>query len=177
MKLHADIVRRAPRLGSVSDVETDRKATEEGPEYKWWKITLGQYMCEHGENTYKIEDDGKTISCACEYMTYRCRPGEICKHIIAYLKLRSPPAVAPMGELKRLLQDAGMMGDQTQPPAKAKPERTPAPPAESRSERRKRYDEMTAEEIVRGMDDVELNRNAGKGGVAAIAELERREAV
>ena len=175
MKLHAEIVRWAPRLGSVSDVETDRKATEEEVEYKWWKITLGQYVCEHGENAYKIEDGGKTISCACEYMTYRCRLGEICKHIIAYLKLRSPPAVAPMGELKRLLQDAGMMDNQS--PTEAKPERTPAPPAESRSERRKRYDEMTAKGIVRGMDDVELKRNAGKGGVAAIAELERREAV
>jgi len=174
VKLHTDIVRRAPRLGSVSEVATDRKATDKGSEYKWWKIVLGQYVCEHGENAYKIEDDGKTISCACENMTYRCRPGETCEHIVAYLKLRSPPTTAPVGELKRLLQDAGMLGDQPQPPAKAEPERTPTPQAETRAERQERYEGMTAEEIVRGMDNAELKRNANNGGLAAIAELKRR---
>lgn len=109
MKLHVDIVRRAPRLGSVTHVETDRKATEEGSEYKWWKIALGHYVCEHGEDAYKIEDDGKAIGCACGYMTYHCRLGETCEHIVAYLKLRSPPAATPIGELRRLLQDAGVI--------------------------------------------------------------------
>jgi len=44
----------------------------------------------------------------------------------------------------------------------------------TRQERRKLYRTMTTEEIINGMPLSELRQNARKGGVLAIAELDRR---
>jgi len=54
------------------------------------------------------------------------------------------------------------------------PERTTTSQAAQRAERRARYASMTAEQIIQHMPDKELSRNAGKGGVLAVAEQERR---
>ena len=53
---------------------------------------------------------------------------------------------------------------------------TPSPAAAERAARRQKYASQTPEEIVRGMPAGELGRNARKGGTAAIAEQERRQA-
>ena len=46
----------------------------------------------------------------------------------------------------------------------------------ARIAKRVKYQGMTAEEMCRAMDMKELERNARRGGVAAIAEVERRMA-
>lgn len=64
----------------------------------------------------------------------------------------------------------------TRAPPPHDPARTPAPAAAERAARRRRYASMTAAEIVAAMPPAELERNAHKGGTAAIAEQERRQA-
>lgn len=45
-----------------------------------------------------------------------------------------------------------------------------------RAERRHKYEGMTPDQMCRSMGENELNVNAKKGGIAAIAEVERRMA-
>ena len=66
------------------------------------------------------------------------------------------------------------MANQKKIPHVHDPARTATPQAAARAERRKRYQSMTASDIVRVMPAKELEHNARKGGVMAIAEQERR---
>ena len=54
------------------------------------------------------------------------------------------------------------------------PARTVSPKAESRAAQRHRWDGMTPAQMCEAMDMKELSKNARRGGVAAITELERR---
>ena len=54
-------------------------------------------------------------------------------------------------------------------------DRTPTAAAAARAATRARYRGMTTAQMAAAMDDKELERNARKGGTAAIAELERRQ--
>ncbi len=56
------------------------------------------------------------------------------------------------------------------------PARKPTAAAATRAARRKRNAGLTPEEMCRAMPAAELAHNARKGGVAAIAEQERRAA-
>ena len=56
------------------------------------------------------------------------------------------------------------------------PARKPGSQADARIERRRRYDGMTPAQMCESMGDAELNKNARRGGVAALAEQERRAA-
>lgn len=55
------------------------------------------------------------------------------------------------------------------------PERTTSAKAAERAEQRHRWDGMTPVQMCQSMDMKELRMNARRGGVAAIAELERRQ--
>lgn len=54
------------------------------------------------------------------------------------------------------------------------PDRIPPTQAADRAARRAARKGMTAAEMVQVMPDAELRHNAGRGGVAAIAEVQRR---
>lgn len=66
------------------------------------------------------------------------------------------------------------MANQKKIPHVHDPARTTTTQAAARADRRKRYSSMTASAIVLAMPDNELEHNARKGGVMAIAEQERR---
>ena len=57
------------------------------------------------------------------------------------------------------------------------PDRTVTEKARIRAAQRHRWDGMTPAQMCEAMDIKELTKNARRGGVAAIAELERREFV
>lgn len=54
------------------------------------------------------------------------------------------------------------------------PSRQPTQQGAMRAARRKQYYNMTMAEIVAGMGDKELAKNAKRGGIACIAEQKRR---
>ena len=54
------------------------------------------------------------------------------------------------------------------------PARTVSAQAEARAAQRHRWDGMTPAQMCEAMDMKELSKNARRGGVAAITELERR---
>ena len=186
MTLHPIVTNFAPCIGYVCDIETYTKAAEEGGEYVFRKISPDFFLCEHGENAYVIAENirQKMIGCSCEAMNYRKTPLDVCKHIIAFTKQDMP--IEPISEEQRHeLEAAGWTGKTLRPPDPPKkkrqtplhdPERKPTERAATREERRKLYESMTAEEMCRIMPDAELRNNARRGGVAAIAELKRREA-
>jgi hypothetical protein len=187
MKLAANITRFAPTLGFICDVETNKKATEE--EYDFRFISPGYYLCitEEG-NAYVISEYNGEIGCACADMTYNRKGKEICKHGDKFMRLKDLPTKPIDEEMIQLLEAAGWSGTVLTPPDRPEnrqrprlpnihdPERKPAPQAKQREKAKKTYKGMTTEQIVRGMDIKELERNARKGGVAAQAEMERREA-
>jgi hypothetical protein len=192
MKLHPTVTKRAPRLGFVTDVETDRKAREEGGEYRYERISLEWFACIHEENVYVIEVTGDTFGCSCQAMTYGKTHSDACKHITALSRLDLGEMPPVSEEIKKLLRWEGWIGETTLiPPAaystqagkkKEKripihdPERKPGRKAEDRDERRRRYESMTQDEIVRSLPLAELETYANRGAPNAIKELERRMA-
>ena len=54
------------------------------------------------------------------------------------------------------------------------PARTVSPKVEARAAQRHRWDGMTPAQMCEAMSMKELSKNARRGGVAAITELERR---
>lgn len=64
-----------------------------------------------------------------------------------------------------------------QPEAMLDPNRQPGPRAAYRAAARSRWDGLTPSQMCEIMSDAELNKNARRGGVAAIAEVERRKAM
>ena len=129
------------------------------------------------------------IGCGCEHMTYRCKGKEVCKHLVRFMSLEDTQFGNISEEMAELLQAAGWSGTPLTPPDKPEnrskkpklpnihdPARKPAPQAAQRAKAKKTYEGMTTEQIVRGMDLKELERNARKGGVATQAELARRKA-
>ena len=188
MKLEAVMTRFAPRDGYICDVEKHEKAVNE--EYEFFMISPGYYLCKSDGKAYTISEYMQKISCACGDMTFRCKEKEVCKHLIKFMLLPNPQDLPNIPEdMAQLLKAAGWSGRVLTPPDRPEnrrerprlpnihdPERKPVPKAAERAERRSAYEKMTPEEIVRGMDSKELERNARKGGVLAVAELQRREA-
>ncbi len=185
MNLHPLSTNWAPSLGFVLDADAYLKAQQEASEYEYQKISPGFFLCKHGDNAYVIGDAGKTVGCSCPAMTFRKTHADGCKHISAFLRVQEPPdPISP--ETETLLRDAGWTGDPLHPPAaepkkKKKPSahnpaREPEKQATTRAQQHKQYESMTPEQIIAGMSDAELRRNAKKGAPMAIDELERREA-
>ena len=187
MKLHANVTRFAPDEGYIMDVEKERKAHEE--HYEFFFISPGWYLCVSGENMYAISQYMQKIGCGCHDMTFSCTNRAVCKHLIKFMSLEDTQFGDLSEEMAELLQAAGWSGTPLTPPDRPEnrskkpklpnihdPERKPAPQAKQREKTKKEYEGRTAEQIVQGMDIKELERNARKGGVAAQAELARREA-
>jgi hypothetical protein len=166
MNLHANIQRTAPAFETTSDLATDTAGAQE--EYDFRFISPGYFLCIHGEN----------IGCACEDMTYRCKPPrDACKHIRGFVRLQEYPTNPIDAGMIQLLKAAGWIGSKLHPPdlpkpAKKKlpnikaPERKPQPQATTRAQKHAEYAGKSTEQIVRGM------RQAG----AAWLALQRRSA-
>ena len=128
------------------------------------------------------------IGCSCHDMTFSCTNKAVCKHLIQFMNLQVLPDNDISEEFRELLEAAGWSGTVMKPPNRPKaeqrpklpnihdPDRKPAPQATQRAKVKKEYEGKTAEQIVQSMDMKELEKNARKGGVAAQAELARREA-
>lgn len=188
MKLEAVMTRFAPRDGYICDIEKQRKAETEV--YEYFLISPGYYLCKNEGNAYTISEYMQKISCSCADMTFRCTGKEVCKHLIQFMMLKNPQDLPGIREdMAQLLHAAGWSGKVLTPPDRPEnrrkrpklpnihdPERKPVPKAAARAEKRDAYEKMTPDEIIRGMGAKELERNARKGGVMAIAELNRREA-
>ena len=202
MKLHGKVTRRAPRHGFVSDVDTNLKASQEGHEYEYQQISPGFFIVIHGEAAYVIEEGKKHIGCSCPDMTHRKTHQDGCKHLIAFNRRTKDATGTLTDEMADLLRKQGWTGDivlippketetkaktkaeakaKTKAEAKAKkvpihdPARTPGPGGEKRKDDKHRWDGMTPAQMCEAMSDTELRKNARKGGVAAIAEVARRE--
>ena len=203
----------------MSDVERDLKARQEGHDFRWYLVGGGHYACVHGGNAYVLSVDTVSIGCSCPDMTYHCREGEVCKHVIAFNCLMELPSELYPAVLDKLFRADGWTGDRLlAPPVPAlepvpvppketekpvpepepptfteivdKVEKTTSPEASSQIERlsknrkrsqaeinrenMRRFDGLTPSQMCEMMDDKELRMNARKGGVAAIAELEKR---
>ncbi len=185
MNLHANIQRTAPAFETTSDLATDTAGAQE--EYDFRFISPAYFLCIHGENAYAISEYKKRIGCACEDMTYRCKPPrDACKHIRGFVRLQEYPTNPIDAGMIQLLKAAGWIGSKLHPPdlpkpAKKKlpnikaPERKPQPQATTRAQKHAEYAGKSTEQIVRGMSNADVIKNAGRGGVACIAEKERRE--
>lgn len=183
MKLDSKVVMRAQRYGCISTVDRDMKARQEQHRYEWYMIGTGFFACVNDAKVHVIEETQKTLGCSCMDMTHRCRPGEVCKHIIAFGNLLHLPVQPVPDAIAVLLRDQGWKGDRLLfPPANAAQEqeskepkiRQPYTEPAGKKQDRHRFEGLTPDQMCRMMDDKELNRNAKKGGVAAIAEQERR---
>nr|QNO41560.1 hypothetical protein HEBJAHIM_00001 [Methanosarcinales archaeon ANME-2c ERB4]QNO42114.1 hypothetical protein INBEEEIC_00016 [Methanosarcinales archaeon ANME-2c ERB4]QNO42272.1 hypothetical protein CCKMDOMK_00001 [Methanosarcinales archaeon ANME-2c ERB4]QNO42480.1 hypothetical protein LBOOMNCC_00033 [Methanosarcinales archaeon ANME-2c ERB4]QNO42565.1 hypothetical protein MMDHCPHC_00001 [Methanosarcinales archaeon ANME-2c ERB4] len=182
IRLEANITRLAPRLGFRCDVDRDRKSREES--YTFRMLSPGYYLCIcSGGKAYAISETQKTMGCACEDMTYNCTPPyDVCKHLIAFARLPDVPTAPLSPAYEQLLRAAGWTGERLHPPNEQKkklpplrdPARQESPRAASRAA--DRNSSSSVAERVAAMGLQELKRNAGKGGVACIAELERRMA-
>ena len=183
MNLHANIQRTAPAFETTSDLATDTAGAQE--EYDFRFISPGYFLCIHGDNAYAISEYKKRIGCACEDMTYRCKPPrDACKHIRGFVLLKEYPTNPIDAGMIQLLKAAGWIGAKLHPPdlpkkAKKKlphaksPERQPQ--AATRAQKSAQYAGKSTIEIVKAMSNEEVRKNAAKGGVACIAEKERRE--
>lgn len=187
MKLEATLTRTAPTLGYICDAATNDRAIAEANEYDWRMISPGFYLCIHGERAYVVSEHLKRIACACQHHRMRLKGDDVCKHLVAFMELRDLPSKPIDADMGQLLKAAGWIGRKLHPPALPKPgkkkppnvhdhARKPVPQAATRATSKTKYESMTTEQILRSMDDTELRRNASKGGTAAIAELERRNA-
>lgn len=184
MNLHATITRTAPAFETTSDLATETAGAQE--EYDFRFISPGYFLCIHGDNAYAISEYKKRIGCACEDMTYRCKPPrDACKHIRGFVRLQEYPTNPIDAGMIQLLKAAGWIGSKLHPPdlpRKKKqlpnikdPERSPQPQATTRAQKHAEYAGKSTDEIVRGMSNGDVIRNASKGGVACVAELERRK--
>lgn len=199
MILHPIVSQRAPRLCPVSDVETSAKARAEGSEYAWYVISPGYYACVHNDQIYTIEETAETIGCSCPKMTFRNQKdhNDVCKHVLAFRVLAEPPATPLTEPLKKAFRFEGYIGETFLiPPSayqrqgtkkKAKPTPKPKPTPETKPETKAtecqerthtqdRWKGMSPAQMCQAMSDAELRKNARRGGVAAIAEVERRKA-
>jgi len=188
MKLEAEMTRFAPRDGYICDIEKERKATSEV--YEYFLISPGYFICKNEDKAYTISEYLQKISCSCADMTYRCAGKEVCKHLIQFMMLENPQELPEIREdMAQLLIASGWSGTPLTPPDRPEnrrqrprlpnihdPERKPVQKAAARAKKRDAYEKMTPEEIIRGMDGKELERNARRGAPMAIAELNRREA-
>lgn len=186
MKLEANITRFAPSDGFICEVDKHRKATEENYDLRF--ISPGYYLCIHEGNAYAISDYKGKIGCACADMTFNCKGKEVCKHLEKFMRLKELPSNPIDDEMIQLLEAAGWSGQKLTPPARPAqqtrqrlpnihdPARKPVKQAATRAEKRKRYEQMTPEQIIAEMGDKELESNANRGAPMAIAELARREA-
>ena len=186
MKLHANVTRFAPDDGYIMDAEKEKKAREE--HYELFFISPGWFLCISGENAYCISQYMQKIGCSCYDMRMRCKGKEVCKHLIQFMNQKDLPDKDISGEFRELLEEEGWSGTVLKPPDRPEnrqrqklpnikdPARKPAPQATQRAKVKNEYEGRTAEQIVQGMNLKELERNARKGGVAAQAELSRREA-
>ena len=195
MKLEATLTRTAPTLGYICDVATNTKAVAEADEYDWRMISPGYFLCIHGETAYVISEYARKISCACQHHRMRLKGDDVCKHLVAFMKLENLPSKPIDADMGQLLKAAGWIGRKLHPPALPKPGKKklpnipapalkPAPtdaniatvPVATKADRMKRFDGMTPEQIIAEMDNATLKQNAGRGAPMAIAELERRKA-
>jgi predicted house-cleaning noncanonical NTP pyrophosphatase (MazG superfamily) len=188
MKLESVMTRFAPSEGYICDVGKERKATSEV--YEYFGISPGYFLCISEGKAYTISEYMQKISCSCADMTHRCKGKEVCKHLIRFMMLENPHDLPEIREdMAQLLIAAGWSGTPLTPPDRPEnrkhkpklpnihdPDRKPVPQAAKRENSKKSYEGKTAEEIVRAMDDKELESNARKGGVMAKAEWARREA-
>lgn len=184
MKLHPQIIGRAPRLGYTTDAATDKKAKEEGSNYEYQKINDGYYACISGANTYIIEVTNTTIGCSCPAMTHRKTEHHLdaCKHILALSELSITPQEPTTEETKKLLRWDGWIGEDIMIPpesyqsqARKKQKKQKPEQRAARANDHERWKGMTPAQMCEAMDDKELAKNANRGGVAAIAEQEKRK--
>jgi len=179
IKLDSKIVMKAKRHGYISTADRDMKARQEQHRYTWHMISTGFYACINGEKAHVVEATQRTIGCSCMDMIFRCRPGEVCKHVLAFGHLAQLPVQPVTDEIDGLLRAQGWTGERLLlPPVEAAKEpetqepETPEP--ESPKQNKQRFDGLTPNQMCEAMDDEELNRNARRGGVAAIAEQKHR---
>ena len=187
MKLYSTITRTVPVLGFVCDIETERKARAEEEDYDFRLISPGYFLGIHDETAYVISEYLQRFGCACQNMTYRLKGNDACKHINAFYALEDYPLNPIDADMAQLLKAAGWIGSKLHPPdlpkpAKKKklphaksPERKPQPQAATRAQKHDEFAGKTTEQIVRGMSNADVIRNAGRGGVACVAEKKRRE--
>ncbi len=189
MKLEANVTRFGPENGYIYEAAKEAKAIAEADGWIYRFISPGYYLCITEDKAYAISMYKQKIGCGCADMTYNCTGKEVCKHLIMFMRLENLPDRDISEEMRQLLIAAGWSGTTLTPPNHPStrhqkrgrpnikdPERKPAPQAAQRATKKESYEGKTAEEIVRGMGDKELESNARKGGVAARAEVDRREA-
>ena len=180
MKIDSIIVKRAQRHGLICTADRDLKARQEQHSYEWYMIGTGYFACVHGQKAHVIEETQRTLACSCMDMTHRCRNGEGCKHTIAFGNLLQLPVQPVPDEIAILLREQGWTGERLLLPPKDAPEVEPKPTRREaymepeRKDQRAKYDGLTPAQMCQAMDIKELTKNARRGGVAAIAELERR---
>ena len=181
IRLEANITRLAPRLGFRCDATKDKKSREES--YIFQMISPGYYLCIVASGkAYAISESQKAMGCACEDMTYRCEPHYVCKHLLAFDRLPDVPTAPLSPAYEQLIRAAGWTGARLHPPdgpkAKLPPLHDPARQESSRAAGRAaaRNSSLSVADRVTAMGIDELKKNAGKGGVACVAELERRTA-
>ena len=187
MNLHANIQRTAPAFETTTDVPTDAIAAQEAADYDYRFISPGYFLCVHGKEAYAMSQLKKRVGCACPDMTYRCAPPRmVCKHIRNFVALKEYPTNPIDAGMAQLLKAAGWIGSKLHPPDLPKPtkkklphakspERKPQPQAATRAQKHDEFAGKTTEQIVRGMSNADVIKNAAKGGVACIAEKKRRE--
>jgi len=194
MKLEANITRFAPNNGYICDVEKQRKAVAE--EYEMRLISPGFYLCTHDNNAYAISEYMGKIGCACYDMTHGCKGKEVCKHLVKFMTLKDLSLPEISQDQRELLEAAGWSGTVLTPPQKQQQPKQQQPkqqqpkqqqpkvtepavksqPQATRIGNREKYEGKTPAQIIAQMPLEELKRNARKGGVMAVAELQRRTA-
>lgn len=105
------------RFIQVKDIvypyKTLEKASEEVTEYEWMRAGDNAHICKHGDKTYSLllrEIDGKLgVACGCEAWQY-AHDNDGCKHVAAFLKLKTPPQKPISEEIARDLMKIGWTG-------------------------------------------------------------------
>lgn len=185
MELFSNVTRFAPNDGFICDVDTHRKASEE--EYDFRFISPSYYLCitESG-NAYVISEYKNKIGCACQDMTFNRKGKEVCKHLEKFMRLKDLSLPDISEDMAQLMKAAGWSGSVLTPPDRPEnrkrqklpnikePTRKPAPQAATRQERKKTYEGMTPEQIIKETPQAKLETYARRGAPLAIAELTRR---
>lgn len=184
------IERYAPQDGYVCDAKDFEQAHNEKQEYRM--ISPGYYLCCTSDRVYLISEYKGEIGCSCEEMS-NMTGKQVCKHLIGFLELDEPP-FKPAGPIyEEILKAQGWTGAKLHPPgyghrngaAQNKgtpapplhdPERKPKPQAAQRATRKRSYDGMTPEEIIRETPLQKVQKYAKSGSQLAKDELKRREA-
>lgn len=95
MNTEIKVTRFEAKKGIDAPFPTLVKAKEEAASYEWQRAGNGHYICKHGDIAHLIIEKGADIGCSCGDFSHRCKDGEACKHIAAFLMRKNPPAAKP----------------------------------------------------------------------------------